>query len=46
MCETLGLDDEAMAKAFSLVSGDIFEKSLLKMMRSEVSGSIASRETA
>ncbi|CAM9147700.1 unnamed protein product [Ectocarpus sp. 12 AP-2014] len=35
MCATLGLDDEAMRKAFSLVSGDIFEQSLLKMMRSQ-----------
>eukprot|EP00903_Cladosiphon_okamuranus_P017316 g15955.t1 len=35
MCATLGLDGAAMEKAFSLVGGDIFDKSLLKMMRSQ-----------
>ncbi|CAM9702799.1 unnamed protein product [Pylaiella littoralis] len=43
MCETLALDKESMQKAFSLVSRDIFEKTLLKMMRSQETAADGSR---
>ena len=36
LCAKLGMGDEAMANAFSIVSGDIFESSLLGLLRGQV----------
>lgn len=36
MCALLGMGDEAVVRAFSVVSGEIFEKALLGFVRDQV----------